>query len=227
MTTPIPDRVPGINWESFVGVRLFAWIGCLALFLGVVFFVKYAFENNLVGPRMRIFSGGLVGLILIGAGITPALKRYWIPAQSLIVTGILICYADIYAAHSFYGLMSLTAASVLMWLVTVVSLVLGARIGAPAILWLAVIGGYVTPLLFRTNYQAAAALFGYIGVLTCGVAAVSVAKRWQYFITAAAVCTVIIEFIWTADFFGCRSRSDANFHRMTRAPHSRRSGYRN
>src|ERR1700737_5249643 len=56
--TPIPDRVPGINWESFVGVRLFAWIGGLALFLGVVFFVKYAFENNLVTPRMRIISSG-------------------------------------------------------------------------------------------------------------------------------------------------------------------------
>src|SRR5205814_5482592 len=48
-TTPVPDHVAGIDWESFVGVRLFAWIGGLALFLGVVFFVKYAFENNLVG----------------------------------------------------------------------------------------------------------------------------------------------------------------------------------
>lgn len=209
--TPVPDRVAGVNWESFVGVRLFAWIGGLALFLGVVFFVKYAFENNLITPGMRIFSGGLVGLILIAAGISPALSRYWIPAQSLIVTGILICYADTYAAHSFYSLISLSAASVLMWLITVVGLLLGVRTAAPAILWLAVIGGYVTPLLFRTNYQTASVLFGYVGVLTCGIAAISVAKRWAYFITAAAICTIIIEFIWAADFFG---KSDPEIRRV-------------
>lgn len=205
-TAPLPDRGPGINWESFVGVRLFAWIGGFALFLGVVFFVKYAFDNNLVTPRMRIFSGGLVGLTLIGLGIAPTLRRYWIPAQSLIATGILICYADIYAAHSFYGLISLTVASVLMWLVTALALGLGARVGAPAILWLGVIGGFLTPLLFRTNYQSTIALFGYVGILICGIATVSAVKRWNYFIVAAAVCTVIIEFIWAAGFFG---RSDA------------------
>ena len=198
----VSEPAPGINWESFVGVRLFAWIGGFALFLGVVFFVKYAFDNNLVTPRMRIFSGGLVGVILIIAGLTPALRRYWIPAQSLIVTGLLICYADIYAAHSFYALVSLTVASVLMWLVTAAALVLGARIGAPAILWLALIGGYVTPLLFRTSYESAAALFGYVGVLTCGIVAAGILKRWHYFVLAAAICCVLIEFAWTTQVFG-------------------------
>ena len=202
MAAPVPQQVPAINLESIVGVRLFAWIGGLALFLGVVFFVKYAFDNNLVTPRMRILSGGFVGLILIGAGITPALRRYWIPAQSVIVTGILICYADIYAAHSFYGMISLTGASVLMWLVTALALALGARIGAPAILWLAVIGGYVTPFLFRTRYQNTVSLFGYAGILTCGIAAVSVVRRWQYFITVAAICCVAIEFAWVTRCFG-------------------------
>ena len=34
----VPPR-PAINWEMFMGVKLFAWIGGLALFLGVAFFV--------------------------------------------------------------------------------------------------------------------------------------------------------------------------------------------
>src|SRR5262245_52546178 len=29
---------PAINWEQFMGVKLFAWIGGLALFFGVAFF---------------------------------------------------------------------------------------------------------------------------------------------------------------------------------------------
>ena len=32
--------LPAINWEQFMGAKLFAWIGGLALFLGVAFFVK-------------------------------------------------------------------------------------------------------------------------------------------------------------------------------------------
>src|SRR5436853_623314 len=65
MAAPAPKQSPGITWESFVGVRLFAWVGGLAFFLGVVFFVKYSFDNNLISPRIRIVAGGLVGLALI------------------------------------------------------------------------------------------------------------------------------------------------------------------
>lgn len=210
-TARIPDHAPAINWELFVGVRLFAWIGGLALFMGVVFFVKYAFENNLITPPMRVIAGALIGVALIGAGILPALRRYRIPAQSVIATGILIFYADIYAAHSFYGLISLTAASVLMWLATAVALGLAARMDAPAILWLGLIGGFLTPFLFHTSYQSAVALFGYIGVLSCAVAAVSALKRWPYFILAAGIGSVLIEFAWANDVFG---RADPNTTRV-------------
>src|SRR5690349_12051751 len=68
--TPPPPKVPesppvSINWESVLGVKLFAWIGGLALFLGVVFFVKYAFENNWITPLMRVIAGALAGTALI------------------------------------------------------------------------------------------------------------------------------------------------------------------
>src|SRR5207249_908388 len=45
---------PPINWEQFMGAKLFAWIGGLALFLGVAFFVKYSFEHNLIPPEVRV-----------------------------------------------------------------------------------------------------------------------------------------------------------------------------
>src|SRR5258708_4328060 len=45
---------PPIDWEQFMGAKLFAWIGGLALFLGIAFFVKYSFEHNLIPPQLRI-----------------------------------------------------------------------------------------------------------------------------------------------------------------------------
>ncbi len=50
---------PKINWEQFMGVKGFAWVGGLALFLGVAFFVKYSFDNNLVPPELRVAIGFL------------------------------------------------------------------------------------------------------------------------------------------------------------------------
>ena len=102
-----------------MGVKLFAWIGGFVLFLGVVFLVKYSFENNLVTPRMRIVIGTLIGLGLIAAGWRATRKNYRVPGQSLCATGILVLYASIFAAHAFYNLISLTPAFALMSCVTV------------------------------------------------------------------------------------------------------------
>src|SRR5947209_20502696 len=52
---------PPIDWEQFMGAKLFAWIGGFALFLGIAFFVKYSFEHNLIPPELRIAIGFVVG----------------------------------------------------------------------------------------------------------------------------------------------------------------------
>src|SRR5205085_8892497 len=52
---------PPIDWERFMGAKLFAWIGGVALFLGIAFFVKYSFEHNLIPPELRITLGFIVG----------------------------------------------------------------------------------------------------------------------------------------------------------------------
>src|SRR4029450_2003380 len=66
--------LPAINWEQFMGAKLFAWIGGLALFLGVAFFVKYSFERNLISPELRVAIGFAVGLALVVCGVALQLK---------------------------------------------------------------------------------------------------------------------------------------------------------
>src|SRR5206468_12737860 len=50
---------PSMDWEQFMGAKMFAWIGGFALFLGVAFFVKYSFEHNLSSPDFRLRLGFL------------------------------------------------------------------------------------------------------------------------------------------------------------------------
>src|SRR3569833_4529993 len=97
-----PTPAPGINWEQFMGVKLFAWIGGFALFLGIAFFVKYSFDNNLISPQMRVALSFLAGLGLVFGGTELKRKAYAVTSQTLCATGIVILYATTYAAHASY-----------------------------------------------------------------------------------------------------------------------------
>ena len=195
----VSQRAPPtpFNWESILGVKLFAWIGGLALFLGVVFFVKYAFENNWITPAMRIVAGALIGIALLIVSLLPAVRRYRVPAQSVCATGILILYADIYAAHSFYGLIPLTVATALMWIATGGALLLANHLEAQSVAWLASIGGFLTPALVWRGGDHPVALFGYIAILNFGIAGLALLRRWNYLILLAAIGSVITESAWS------------------------------
>ena len=73
---PVPARTKSpINWEQFMGAKLFAWIGGFALFLGVAFFIKYSFEHNLIPPEARVAIGFAVGLALLVGGVALEAQR--------------------------------------------------------------------------------------------------------------------------------------------------------
>ncbi len=197
---PVPATTP-FNWEAFMGVKLFAWLGGLALFLGVVFLVKYSFDNNLITPLGRIAIGGAVGLALVIAGWRLARGRYRITAHSLCATGIVILYADIFAAHSFYQLISLTSAFFAMSAVTLLSFILAVNLNAQVIVILGLLGGFLTSVLLPSGLDNAPALFLYIALLDLGLAAVALRKDWLYLVLLAALGTVLTEVIWAEQFF--------------------------
>ncbi|HEY1583241.1 MAG TPA: DUF2339 domain-containing protein [Chthoniobacterales bacterium] len=199
-SSPLPAVTP-FDWEAFMGVKLFAWLGGLALFLGVVFLVKYSFENNLVTPFGRILIGGSVAAVLIGAGWWLARGRYGVTAQSLSATGIVILYADLFAAHSFYDLITLTTTFFAMSAVTLFSFLLAVNLNAQVIVILGLLGGFLTPALLPSGFDNAPALFLYIALLDLGLAAVALRQRWHYLVLLAALGTGLTQLGWAKQFF--------------------------
>ena len=166
-STPPPKPKAAIDWEAFFGVKLFAWLGGFVLFLGVVFLVKYSFENNLITPAMRVVIGAVIGLGLLAAGWLTGRRSYRVPGQSLCATGVLVLYADIFGAHEFYGLISLMLAFVLMSAVTVAAFLLAVQMNAQVIVVLGLVGGFLTPPLLTSGNQSPLLLFGYVALLKC------------------------------------------------------------
>lgn len=190
-----------INWERFMGVNLFAWIGGFVLFLATAFFVKYSIDNNLISPQIRIALGSLLGISLLIGGLRLSIKQYRVTAQTLCSTGILILYADVFASYSFYHFLEVTAAFLLMIVVTAIAFFLAVKLDAKVVAILGLLGGFFTPSLLSTGQDNPVGLFSYIFVLDAGLIAIALRKKWSFLIPLAAAGTILMQLGWASEFF--------------------------
>lgn len=196
--------MPQINWEQFMGVKLFAWVGGLALFLGVAFFVRYSFEHNLISPELRVALGFLTGLGLLVAGVwLHRRKQYQIGAQALCATGVLILYAVTFACRSVYKFefFGLIPTFLLMALITTTAFLLAVRLNALVVAILGMLGGFLTPILLSTGVDNPFGLFGYIAILDAGLLVIALHRRWHFLTALAALGTALMQIGWADEFF--------------------------
>ncbi len=198
-----PPGVPAINWEQFMGVKMFAWVGGLALFLGVAFFVKYSFDNNLVPPELRVAIGFVTGLGLLVGGVVMSRKNYPALSQTLCATGVLILYAVTFACHSIYKFQFFDTIPtfLMMVLITATAFLLAARLNAMVVALLGMLGGFLTPILISTGQDNPLGLFGYIAILDAGLIVVALNRRWHFLTALAAAGTAFMQIGWAGKFF--------------------------
>ncbi|MBI5383934.1 MAG: DUF2339 domain-containing protein [Verrucomicrobia bacterium] len=194
---------PAIDWEQFMGVKLFAWIGGLALFLGVAFFVKYSFDNDLVPRELRVALGFLAGIGLVVGGVFLKRKEYEVTSQTLCATGTVILYATAFACHAIYHFpfFGVVPTFALMVLITAAAFLLAVRMTAQVVAVLGMLGGFLTPILIRSGHDNPLGLFGYVALLDLGLIAVALHRRWNYLALLGAVCTAAMQLLWAEKFF--------------------------
>jgi uncharacterized membrane protein len=203
-----PEPVKGepaapFAWEEFMGARLFAWIGGLALFLGIAFFVKYSFEHNLISPEMRVAIGFVAGVTLITGGRLITRRENAVTAQTLCATGILVLYAVTFACRSYYHFpfFGVFTTFLIMSLITATAFVLSVGMNAMVIAILGVAGGFLTPVLLNTGQDIPLGLFGYIALLDIGLLSIARRMDWKVLPPLGAIGTVLTQGAWIAAFF--------------------------
>ncbi len=186
-----------------MGVKGFAWIGGFALFLGVAFFVKYSFDNNLVPPALRVAIGFLTGLGLLAGGIKLSRKNFAVLAQTLCATGIVILYAVTFACRSVYHFefFGPVPTFLLMGLITTTAFLVAVRLNAQVVAILGMLGGFLTPLLLATGQDNPLGLFGYLAILDAGLILVALNRRWYFLVALAALGTGLMQVGWAQKFF--------------------------
>ncbi|MBU3668771.1 MAG: DUF2339 domain-containing protein [Candidatus Taylorbacteria bacterium] len=160
-----------------VGGRLLGKIGIFAVLIGLAIFIKYAFDNNWVGPVGKVMVGMMIGVLGIILGSTLR-KKYENYSDVLMGGGLGVLYLSSYSAFFFYHLLSSNAAYVILMLITGVSVVLSIHNNTKALAIVGIVCGFLTPVLVSVQTPTFVELLTYILILDVGVVMVSYVYKW-------------------------------------------------
>jgi uncharacterized membrane protein len=193
-TQPELETQVGLNWINRVAV--------VTLIFAAAFFFRYAVDAGWIGPATRVALGVMAAIVSLFFGDRMWRRGHAIFAQGLMGLGIALLYLSFYASSVLYALLPQSAAFSLMALTTVASGLMGLQYNSQAIAMLALLGGYLTPVLLSTGEDHPWFLFGYTFVLNTGGLALTRARRWQWTEYLSAAATVILYSGWFAKWFG-------------------------
>lgn len=195
------------DWETLVGGRALGWLAVVVLLFATSFFLKYAFENQWIGPIGRVSLGVLAGTALAIAGRQYDRRGWRIFSQMLTAGGVVLLYLSTYGAFGFYHLIGQRGASLMLALIVTESGLLALRYEAPAIALMAVIGGLLTPLLMHADRDQYAALFSYLTVLDAGIVCLLLRRHWPAIGVVGMAGTQLLFWLWYADNFHPEKRN--------------------
>lgn len=187
------ERHPDL--EKFIGENLMSKIGIAILVLAIGFFVKYAIDNDWIGPIGRVGVGILCGGILIGLAHWLR-KQYQAFSSVLVGGGLAVLYSSIALAYHQYQLLGQTGAFIIMLLITVFSVLLSLLYDRQELAIIALVGGFIAPFLVSNGNGNYEVLFTYLVILNCGLLVIAYNKAWRLLNILAFGFTVVLYASW-------------------------------
>ena len=183
------ERNPDL--EKFIGENLVSKIGIGILVLAIGFFVKYAIDNNWIGPVGRVGIGVLCGGILIA--IAHRLRNSYKGFSSVLVGGgLAVLYFTITLAYQQFQLFSQTVAFIIMVVITAFSVILSHLYNRQELAVIALIGGFATPFMVSNGSGNYKVLFSYLLILNGGLLVIAYNKAWRVLNVLAFIFTVML-----------------------------------
>ena len=189
------------NFEALVAGRWLNYVGILALLFAVTFFLKYAFDNDWVGPRGRVSIGLLLGSALYPWSQRLLSKGYKYFSEGIAALGAAVLYVSLWAGWHYYQIFSQSTAFTLMIVVTAATFVVAVGRNSERIALLAQIGGLITPLLVSTGENHEVALFLYLLILGAAVLSLAWVRAWKSLLPVQFGATQIFFWGWYSDFY--------------------------
>ena len=204
----IPPRAPYAvrpqaesDLESRIGSHWLNRIGIAALLIGISYFLKFAFDNNWIGPAGRVIIGLLAGVAVVAWSERFRRKGYQAFSYSLKAVGIGALYLSLWAAFQVYALVPAGVAFFTMISVTAATAAMALAHDAPILAAFALLGGFATPLLLSTGQNHEAGLFVYVTILDLATLALVAFKPWRRLLVISYAGTFLFYVGWFSRFY--------------------------
>ena len=203
--TPTPvTPLTAYQIESIIGRRWIGWVAVILILFATAFFLKYAFDNRWIGELGRVTIGVAFGIAMSLAGLRYHQRGWRIFSQVLTAGGIVLLYLSTYAAFGYYHLVGQKTAFAFLGILIAEAAALSLVFNAPAIAIMALVGGFLTPVLLHSERDQYPQFFAYLIALDAG--ALALLKHWRGLSSLAYFGTQLLFWLWYNDNYHQQKR---------------------
>ena len=206
---PGPARELEPSMETRFGLGWLNRVAVVTLLFGVGFFFKYVVDNQWIGPGVRVALGIAAATFSLFLGEWLWLRGQKVFAHGLTGLGLALLYLSFYASFGFYHLLPQGVVFLLMFLTTTAAAALALHYNSQAVAILALLGGYLTPVLLSTGENRMWTLAGYTFVLNAGALGIGRIKHWPALTYLGWAATWALFLGWSADWLTNETRGPA------------------
>lgn len=172
-------RNPKVSPEYAVATTWLVRVGVLILLFGVVFFMKYSIDNNLIRPEVRIAASFLAGVGMVAGGLYTLKGRYQGVASGIMGVGFVTCYLSVFFAYKTFALIPYGSGFAAMLAVVAAADVIAIWKNQllPAVI--GTLGGYAVPILLSRGTMDLPGLFTFASLLSVFVLLGAAIRSWR------------------------------------------------
>ena len=187
--------------EQRIGTQWVLIAGIITVIFGVGFFLKFAYDNQLIGPLGRVVIAGISGLLALVIGEVTRRRGYDVVAKGVTALGFAILYVTDFSAYRYYELIGTAPAFVLAIFITVAAMIYAVGLNEILIAFLSLFGGFLTPIIVSTGENLPIPLFSYVLILGVGAVLCAYYRHWRAVNLLAFVGTFLLYAGWFEKFY--------------------------
>jgi uncharacterized membrane protein len=190
-----------LDWETIIGGRWLNRIGIVALIGATTFFLKYAFDNNWIGPSGRVAIGMILGASMLPWSHWLLRRGYSYFSEGIAGLGAAVMYLSTWAGCQYYTLFSQDVGFYSMIVITVGMATVALGRDSQRIALLSLVGGFLTPVLVSTGKDQQVVLFTYLLILGAGLLVIEIRRNWRSLTPVSFAFTAIYFWGWYEKFY--------------------------
>jgi uncharacterized membrane protein len=198
---PPPAVRDAVSFEDLLGGRVLAWLGGVAVVLGVVFFLVMAARRGWIDEPTRVLLALTGSAALLGASLYLHERQGRTQAAlAAAATAIAALYVTLLAATQLYDLVDAALGLLFAGLVGATATAIAVRWGEPVVAGVGILGALLAPVL--VDAPTGGVTLAFMAVALASAVAILLWQRWSWLAASAFAISVPQLLAWLDDTYG-------------------------